>query len=96
MVAVLEVMKKNGYIKSYKVHKDSRGGYVELVLAKLNFCKAIKPRFNVKKDSYEKYIKRFLPARGLGIIIVSTNKGLLTHAEAMEKNLGGKLIAYCY
>ncbi|MBU2496887.1 MAG: 30S ribosomal protein S8 [Nanoarchaeota archaeon] len=96
VVAVLEVMKKNGYIKDFLVKKDSTGGVLEIEIGNLNLCRAIKPRFNVKGDSYDKYIRRFLPSRNLGIIIVSTNKGLLTHREAIEKGVGGKLIAYCY
>jgi len=59
-------------------------------------CKAIKPRFSANKIQIEKYRRRYLPARNLGIIIVSTNKGLMTHEEAMEKGIGGSLIGYFY
>jgi ribosomal protein S8 len=30
------------------------------------------------------------------LLIISTSKGLLTNTEAKEKNVGGRLIAYCY
>jgi ribosomal protein S8 len=30
------------------------------------------------------------------ILIISTNKGLVTHTEAQEENIGGSLIAYFY
>jgi len=96
MLAVLKVMEKNGYIKKFEGVKDSRGGVIKIELGNLNFCKAIKPRFNVKKGGFNKYTRRFLPARNFGIIIVSTNKGILTHKEAVEKDLGGRLLAYCY
>ncbi len=89
-------MKKNGYIKEFKAIKDSRGGYIEIEFDKLNFCKAIKPRFNVKRENLDKYVRRFLPSRNLGIIIISTTKGLMTHQEAIEKNIGGRLLAFCY
>ncbi len=95
MLRVFEIMKQHGYLEDVKVEQDKfRKAIVKL--GKLNYCKAIKPRFVVKKDQYDKYIRRYLPARQLGIIIVSTNKGLMTHREAMEKGLGGVLIAYCY
>lgn len=96
MISVLEIMKKHNYIKDFKSTKDSRGGVIDIEIGSLNFCKAIKPRFNVRKDNIDKYIRRFLPARNLGIIIISTSKGLITHKEAMKKGVGGKLIAYCY
>ena len=41
-------------------------------------------------------MKRFLPARNLGILIISTNQGLITHVDAIDKNIGGSLIAYFY
>ena len=47
-------------------------------------------------DILEKFEKRYLPAKGFGLIIVSTSKGLMTHVDAEEKNIGGKMIAYCY
>ena len=50
----------------------------------------------MKWVNYEKYEKRFLPAKGFGILIVSTPKGLMTHEEARKKKLGGVLIVYVY
>ncbi len=95
ILGVLQIMKGGGYIKGFKIEEDKlKKAIVEL--GKINKCKAIKPRFYVKKDEFEKYIKRYLPARDFGILIVSTNKGLMTHKDAMEKGIGGSLIAYCY
>jgi small subunit ribosomal protein S8 len=56
----------------------------------------VKPRYQIKKDEFERFEKRFLPARGFGIIIISTVKGLMTHEQAKQLNLGGTLISYCY
>lgn len=95
MLDVLKIMKEYGYIEDYKVEEE-KFKKVIIKIGKLNECKAIKPRFFVKKDEFEKYIKRFLPARNLGILIVSTNKGLMTHEEAIKKGIGGSLIAYCF
>ena len=92
---VLKILKDNDYIEDFEV-KEDRFKYVLIKIKKINKCGAIKPRFFVKKDGFNKYVKRYLPARNFGIIIVSTNKGLMIHREAMEKNIGGSLIAYCY
>jgi len=91
---ILDIMKKEGYV-DYKI-EDDKFKSVNVTFLNLNYCRTIKPHFYVKKDGYEKYIRRFLPSRQLGIIIVSTNKGLLIHKEALEKNLGGSLMAFCY
>lgn len=93
LISVLEVMKQNEYV-NYKLNKETKKVLIEFI--KLNECRVISPRFYVKYNELGKYIKRFLPSRSLGIIIISTSKGLLTHKEAEEKKLGGALIAYCY
>ena len=93
LLKILKIMKSYGAIKNYKILK---GRGVEINLGELIDCKAIKPRFNVKVSGIEKYMRRYLPARGMGVIIVSTNEGLLTHEEALEKGKGGSLIAYFY
>ncbi len=94
---VLDIMKENGYVGAFEEIKDGKAGMLKLhLVGKLNNTGVIKPRFAVKKDQFEKYEKRFLPSRDFGIIIVSTNKGMMTHAEAKSKGIGGKLISYCY
>ena len=95
ILEVLKIMKDNGYIEEFRVEKGKFDKIV-IVLGKLNDCRAIKPRFFVKKEDYDKYIRRYLPARQLGILIVSTNKGIMTHKDAIEKGIGGSLLAYCY
>ncbi|MBS3163430.1 30S ribosomal protein S8 [Candidatus Woesearchaeota archaeon] len=94
---ILKIMHENDYIGSFNVVTDSRGGYIEVnLLGKINKCNVIKPRFSVKHTNFEKFEKRFLPAKGFGIIIISTSKGVMIHTQAEDKKLGGKLLAYCY
>lgn len=95
LLQVLDLMKKEGYI-DYKTEKGEKFQQVSITIKKLNEGKAIRPRFHFQKKSLDKYLRRFLPSRNLGIVIVSTNEGVLTHHEAMEKGLGGILLAYCY
>jgi len=87
-------MKQKNAIKKYKI--NSKENSAEISLGDFIDCKAIKPRFSVKKEQIEKYRRRYLPSRNIGIIIVSTNQGLMTHEEAMEKSTGGSLVAYFY
>ena len=94
LVEVLKIMKQKGAIKKYKI--DSKEKTMEITLGDVADCKAIKPRFSVKVSQIEKYKRRYLPARGVGTIIISTNKGLITHEEAEETKTGGSLIAYFY
>lgn len=91
LLNVLDLMKESGYI-DYKVEEKN----LEIEFKDLSECKAIKPRFNVRVKDLDKYVRRFLPARDFGFVIVSTNKGLMTHYDAKEKNMGGCLIAHCF
>ena len=93
LIEIFNIMKEHGYI-DYKIEKD-KFEKIAVKIKKLNECKAIKPRFYVKAGGIEKYARRFLPARNFGIMIVSTNKGLVTGEEMENKKIGGCLIAYC-
>jgi small subunit ribosomal protein S8 len=94
---VLTILKENNYIGDFTEIENKRGKFVEInLLGNINECRAVKPRFPISIEDYEKYEKRFLPAQDFGILIISTNKGLKTHTEAKKQKLGGRIIAYCY
>ncbi len=94
---VLSLMREQRYIGAYEEKRDTRGGHVVVhLLGKINKCAAIKPRFPVTMKEYEKFEKRFLPARDFGTLLVSTNQGLMDHVQAKNKRLGGRVIAYYY
>lgn len=94
LVKILDIMKKEDFL-DYRINKGGFGS-VTILIKKLNKCRSITPRFYTKLDEFDKYIRRFLPARNFGIIIVSTDRGIMTHAEALEKGIGGSLLAYCF
>ena len=94
---VLKVMQKQGYIGVFEFIDDGRSGKFKIELKKkVNSCNVIKPRYSLKADEFEKWEKRFLPAKGFGILLVSTTKGVMTHEDAKKQHLGGKLLAYVY
>ena len=94
---ILKVMKENEFVGEFKEVEDSRGNYIQLkLIGNINKCGVIKPRYSVKNKEFEKFERRYLPAKGLGILLVSTPKGIMTHYDEKSKNTGGKLLAYCY
>jgi len=93
---VLKIMQDEQYLGSYEQQEDVYSSLKINLLGKINKCGVITPRFKVKVSDYEKYEKKFLPALGMGSLLVSTNKGLMTNAKAKELNLGGTLICYMY
>ena len=94
---ILKVMKENGYVGDFKEFEDSRGSYLKLnLVGGINKCGVIKPRYSVKAHNFENFEKRYLPAKDIGILFVSTPRGIMTHYDAKSKKTGGKLLAYCY
>ena len=95
--SILKILQANEYILDVMYEENVRGGKAVIALSSIiNHCGSIKPRFKVKKTELEKFEQRYLPAKGFGILIISTSKGLMTNVEAKEQNIGGRLIAYCY
>jgi small subunit ribosomal protein S8 len=92
---VVQIMQREGFLESFEPADEGKSFKVVL-RGRTNACGVIKPRHSIKRDDYEKWEKRFLPSAGLGHIIVSTSKGVMTHREALTQGLGGKLLAYVF
>lgn len=93
LINLFEIMNVKGHI-SYEVNEEDKTVTVKII--NLNECRAIKPRYYVSVGSIDRYLRRFLPSRNFGSLIISTNKGLVDHHEAIASKLGGSVIAYFY
>lgn len=93
---VLLLMKKYGYIKDIEHDKEEKYKLIVKLNGKINNTNIIKPRFSVKKDEFEKWERRYLPAYNIGILIITTSHGVMSHKDAKNKGIGGKLLAYVY
>lgn len=94
---VLKVMKEKGYIGDFEFMDDGKSGVFKVQLkGKINKCGVIRPRHAVKNTDFEKWEKRYLPAKGFGSIILTTPDGVMTHSEARDNGIGGELLAYVY
>ena len=94
---VLKTLKNEGYIGEFEEIDDKRGGKFKIqLLAKITKCGAVTPRFKVKKDEYNQWEQKFLPSYDRGMLIITTNQGVMSHHEAANKGIGGFLIGYVY
>lgn len=94
---ILDLFKSEGLVGEYTVVEDIKGNSLVLnLIGKLNKCGVIKPRYSVTIHDYEKFEKRYLPARNLGVMLISTSQGIIKHIEAKKKNIGGRLLAFGY
>lgn len=95
-VEIAKILKEEGYIKNFKVVDDGRQGSLSLTLRYteegLSVIKGLKRvskpgcRIYCTKDS----IPRVLD--GLGLVIISTSKGVMTGRKCEELGLGGEVL----
>lgn len=100
IINVLRIMQQEGYIGEFEYIDDGRWGKVRVqLLGRINKCGVIKPRFSVKYIDLERmphWLRKYLPSRDIGILVLSTPQGVMTHKEALKRRIGGVLIAYVY
>ena len=98
-VEMTRVLHEKGYILSYKVVEGTPFNTIKIALKYHPESKksAIKKIIRVSKPGLRQYtgvaeMPRVL--NGLGIAILSTNKGIITDKEARNLNVGGEVLCY--
>jgi len=97
---VLRVMQKEGYVGEFEYIDDGRWGKIRVrLLGRINKTGVIKPRYSVSYRDLLKmpeWLRKYLPSRDIGILILSTSQGVMSHQEAIKKGIGGVVLAYVY
>ncbi|HOE04016.1 MAG TPA: 30S ribosomal protein S8 [Bacteroidales bacterium] len=96
-----KVLFEKGYILNYKFEETGPQGTIKIALKYHPISKipAIKSLTRISKPGLRKYVPcDELPRvlNGLGIAILSTNKGIMTDKEARTMNVGGEVLCYIY
>ena len=93
---ILKIIKREGFIRDYKFIEDKKQGVLRVYLKRAaSGDSAITDIQRISKPGLRVYtpagkIPRVLS--GLGVVILSTSKGLLTGKEARKGQIGGELI----
>lgn len=98
LIAILDVMRREGYISDY-LEKASDNGIkrVTVFLKYKSGISIIRGIKRVSKPGYRVYCKSDqLPIilNGMGTAIISTNKGIMDEKTSRKNNAGGEVIAY--
>lgn len=97
IIKFLSVMQKHGYIGEFEIIDDHRAGKIVIQLnGRLNKCGVISPRFSVKVTDIEQWVTDLLPSRQFGFLVLTTSAGIMDHAEARRRHLGGKILGFFY
>jgi small subunit ribosomal protein S8 len=93
---IARILKNEGFIKNYKLVKNRKQGMIKVYLKYgAEKQKAISGVERVSSPGirrYAKYDKIPKVLSGLGIMIISTSKGIITDKEARQYKMGGELI----
>ena len=93
---VLDVLQREGYIRGYTEEQVAGQKGLRIELKYFEGQPAIQHLARVSKPGRRVYSgSRELPhiRNGLGTIIVSTPRGVLSDAEARDQNVGGEVLA---
>jgi len=94
---ILDIMQTSGYVGEFSREEDGRGGSFKIKLrGAINRCGVIKPRFSIQRSDFDQWEARYLPAQDFGLLIMTTNQGVMNHYDAKNARIGGKLLAYVY
>ena len=100
IINVLRVLQKEGYIGEFEYIDDGRVGKITVqLLGRINKCGPITPRYPLTyKDllTLPDYVRKYLPSKEIGILIISTPKGVMAHKEALKERIGGVALGYVY
>lgn len=100
-IAIADILLKEGYIKAYDIVEDGSFNQIHITL-KYGADKNEKIISGIKRISkpglrvYADVENMPKVLGGLGIAIVSTNKGILTDKEARKENVGGEVLAFVW
>lgn len=95
-VALARILKDEGFIKYYKVMRNTKQGTIRVFLKYgPNKERALCGLTRVSTPSLRRYMQsREIPhvRGGLGITILSTSQGILTGRECRQKGIGGEVL----
>lgn len=95
-LAIAELLLNEGYIASYKTEGE---GIATNIVIEFKDNKVIQGLKRISKPGLRIYAGvEDLPKviNGLGIAIISTNKGIITDREARKLGVGGEVLAYVW
>lgn len=100
-VAIADILVREGYIKSFEIVEKEVQNDI-LITLKYSPVKGLKVVTGLKRVStpglrvYAGVDNLPKVLNGMGIAILSTNKGILTDKEAREQKVGGEVLAYVW
>ncbi len=98
--AISQILLEEGYIKSIQYVEDGKQGTIHITLKYgENKTPVIRGLRRVSKPGLRIYTNvEDMPKvlKGLGVAILSTNRGIMTDKQARKENVGGEVLAFIW
>ncbi|MBQ3642024.1 30S ribosomal protein S8 [bacterium] len=101
-VELAKLLKSEGYVEDYVVVEKEGSSFKTLKIS-LKYDEKSKPVISNLKRVSRPGLRNYVKAKdipqvlgGMGIAILSTNKGLLTDRKAKKENVGGEILCYVW
>nr|YP_009695685.1 ribosomal protein S8 [Caiophora cirsiifolia]QEJ82336.1 ribosomal protein S8 [Caiophora cirsiifolia] len=100
---IVKILLREGFIENVRKHRESNKYFLVLTLRhRRNSRRSYRNLLNLKRISrpglriYSNYqrIPRILG--GMGIVILSTSRGIMTDREARQEGIGGEILCYIW
>nr|YP_010045588.1 ribosomal protein S8 [Meeboldia delavayi]QPG24130.1 ribosomal protein S8 [Meeboldia yunnanensis]QPG24211.1 ribosomal protein S8 [Meeboldia delavayi] len=100
---IVKILLREGFIENVRKHKETKKDFLVLTLRhRRNRKRSYRKFLNLKRISrpglriYSNYqrIPRILG--GMGIVIISTSRGIMTDREARLERIGGEVLCYIW
>ena len=97
IMEILKIMQKRKYIGKFEFMENGKNGEYKIeLLGNINYCGIIRPRFEVKRDGFIAWEKRYLPSVNVGILFITTSRGIMDHHDTKKEKMGGQLLGFVY
>ena len=96
---IAQILKDEGYIKSFRKFEDSKQGILRIYLKYHDENPVITGIKRISKPGRRAYVGREkIPnvLNGLGTAIISTSSGVITGRECKEKGIGGEVLGFIW
>nr|AKZ30997.1 ribosomal protein S8 [Scaevola phlebopetala] len=101
--SIVKILLREGLIENARKHRENNKEFLVLTLRpKRNRKGPYRNRFNLKRISrpglriYSNYQSLPLILGGMGVVILSTSRGIMTDREARLEKIGGEILCYLW
>jgi small subunit ribosomal protein S8 len=96
---IAKILKEEGFIRAYKILKDRKQGVLRVILKYVDNESVISGLRRISTPGRRVYVNRNEIPKvmgGLGVVVLTTSKGILSDKTCRREGVGGEVICYVW